>query len=161
MHTDVDWPAGLRAEMDQLLRSSSPLLGHLDGELVDWGLGWAETALTPTSAMAGIDGTTSAGLLAAFADTALEVASNSYGRICLAIGIDAHHHRPAGIGQPLRARARETARHDRTATFHIDVVDISAEQDVALLASFQGRGYLTSRWHLPEESFPEWWRDRY
>jgi acyl-CoA thioesterase len=150
------WPddlATLRPALDAVLRGSA-LLGHLGGELVDWGLGWAEVSLPTVPAFANLAGTVHGGVVAAAADAAFEAACNSYGRVALAAALSAHYTAPAAVGTTLTATAGEIGRGRRTASYRIDVLD----RDSVRVAWFQALAHRTSRWHLGEERWPPEWR---
>lgn len=139
-----------------MLRASA-LLGHLGGELVGWGLGWAEVRLPTVERFANLVGSVHGGIVGAAADAAFEAACNSYGRVSLAAGLSAHYTAPAPLGTVLSARAEEVARGRRTASYRIDVSD----GDGAPVAWFQALAYRTNRWHLGASLWPPEWRDRW
>lgn len=153
------WPpelAQLQAELDGVLRSS-PLLRHLSGDLVGWGLGWAEVRLPTREPFANLVGSVHGGIVSTVADAAFEAACNSYGRVALAAGLSAHYTAPAAVGTVLTARAEEVARGRRTASYRIQV----SGGESTLVAWFQALAYRTNRWHLGESRWPAEWRDRY
>jgi acyl-CoA thioesterase len=94
------------------------------------------------------------GALFSLADAALGVASNSWGRVCVALTIETQFLSAPG-DQVLIATAVERARTRRTAAYAIDV---TSEEDGTLRASFQAMAFRTGRWHLGEDAWPEEWR---
>ena len=97
------------------------------------------------------------GALFSLADSGLEVASNSWGRVCVSVSIDAQFHSPARHGEALIAEARERSRARRVAGYLIDIV---AEEDPTLLrASFQATVYRTERWHLGPGAWSDHWKN--
>ena len=79
-------PAESRAELDGMFRVGG--LGETLGfRLVEWGPGRAVVELRPTAAVANITGSVHGGVLYALADSAFEVACNSYGRVCVALDV--------------------------------------------------------------------------
>ena len=83
-------PPAIRTELDQVFRTGG--VGDLLGlELLDWGPGTARFRLDPSPAIANIAGSVHGGALYTLADSAFEVACNSYGRICVALDVTVHH----------------------------------------------------------------------
>lgn len=95
--------------------------------------------------------------LFSLADAGLEVASNSWGRVCVALFVDAQFHSPARQGEPLIAEARERSRSRRVAGYLIDVVDEVDESE--LRASFQATVYRTADWHLGPGAWSDDWKN--
>lgn len=154
-----EWPpelSHLRTEMHAVLRTS-PLLRHLGGDLVAWGLGWAEVRLPTEERFANLIGSVHGGIVNSAADAAFEAACNSYGRVAVAAGLSAQYTAPARVGTVLTATAAEVARGRRIASYRIDVSD----SENTLVAWFQALAYRTDRWHLGENRWPTEWRDRY
>jgi acyl-CoA thioesterase len=96
------------------------------------------------------------GALFSLADAGLEVASNSWGRVCVALFMDAQFHSPARAGEALIADARERSRSRRVGGYLIDVV---AEADESLRASFQATVYRTADWHLGSGAWTDSWKN--
>jgi acyl-CoA thioesterase len=87
-----------RDALDGLFRGGG--LGEVLGfRLVEWGDGRAVVELRPTPAVANIAGTVHGGVLYALADSAFEVACNSYGRVCVALDVSVHHASAAPVGR--------------------------------------------------------------
>jgi acyl-CoA thioesterase len=101
-------------------------------------------------------GSTHGGALFSLADTALGVACNAWGRICVALTVEAQYLTAGLVGETLRATAVERSRTRRTASYTIDVV---AEADGTLRAAFQAMCFRTGRWHLGEDAWPDNWRE--
>ncbi len=157
MLTRPRWPAEmevLRAEVDAVFRRN-PFLGALGIELADWGSGWAETRMTPTPELCNLVGTVHGGAIASLADTAFEVACNSYGRECVALDLACHFTAPAR-GERLTAEAEEVSRSRRTASYRVTV----AEAGVTV-AWFMAVAYRTERWRLGEDRYPGAWREQH
>jgi acyl-CoA thioesterase len=152
------WPAELDA---QRLRLQGVFYGvtyrHAMGaELVDWGLGWATFAATPTATVANLAGSVHGGVIAGLADLAFEVACNSYGRLAVATELAVHYAAAARTGTPLRADAVEVSRSRRLASYRVEV---TAAGEV--VAWCQAVAYRTNSWHGGESAYPEDWRGRY
>ena len=78
-------PPELRERLDGVLRDIG--FGHLVGiEVLDWEPGRARTRLVPGPEQTNVHGFVHGGALFAVADTAFEVACNSYGRVCVVPG---------------------------------------------------------------------------
>lgn len=78
-------------------------------------------------------GTAHGGYLNALADTALEIASNSYDVPAVALTTSMQYHKAAPIGMVLEIRTHETHRGRSTATYHIEV-----RSEEYLIATFTG-----------------------
>ena len=111
--------------------------------------------MTPKPEHCNLAGTVHGGVLFALADTAFEVACNSYGRLAVALESSCHYSRSAQIGETLTAGASEVARSRRTASYRIDVRD----HDGDLVAWYMALAYRTDEWHLGEDRWPEAWRE--
>jgi acyl-CoA thioesterase len=149
----VEMPAELRGELDAMFRSGG-LGGMLGFRLVDWAPGRAVVELRPTAAITNITGSVHGGVLYTMADSAFEVACNSYGRVCVALDVSVHHATPAPVGQPLVAEAVEVTRSARVASYRITATGADGE----VRAWYQATAYRTSRWHLGDDRWPATWR---
>ena len=149
----VEMPAELRSELDAMFQSGG-LGGMLCFRLVDWAPGRAVVELQPTPAIANITGSVHGGVLYAVADSAFEVACNSYGRVCVALDVSVHHASAAPLGQPVVAEAVEVSRSARVASYRITATGADGE----IRAWYQATAYRTTRWHLGEERWPDPWR---
>lgn len=143
-----------RARLEALFRSDAAVAA-LGADLVGWEGGRAAFRLAPAARHANFVGSVHGGVLFSLADAALGVASNSWGRICLALTVEIQFLTAAGIGDVLVATARERSRTRRTAAY---AVDVTSEADGALRASFSARAFRTGRWHLGEDAWPDEWR---
>jgi acyl-CoA thioesterase len=146
--------AELRGELDGMFRVGG-LGGTLGFRLVEWGPGWALVELRPTEAVANITGSVHGGVLYTLADSAFEVACNSYGRVCLALDVSVHHASAAPIGEPVVAEAVEVSRSARIASYRITATGAGGE----VRAWYQATAYRTSRWHFGADRWPQAWRD--
>jgi acyl-CoA thioesterase len=149
-------PGRLRAELDAMFRGGG-LGGMLGFGLVEWGAGRAVVGLRPTEAVANITGSVHGGVLYTLADSAFEVACNSYGRLCVALDVSVHHASAAPVGQPVVAEAIEVSRSARVASYRITATGAGGE----VHAWYQATAYRTSRWHFGAERWPEAWRAAY
>jgi acyl-CoA thioesterase len=149
-------PEGLRAELDGMFRLGG-LGGLLGFRLVEWEPGRAVAELRPTATVANITGSVHGGVLYTLADSAFEVACNSYGRVCVALDVSVHHASAAPVGEPVVAEAVEVSRSARVASYRITATGAGGE----VRAWYQATAYRTSRWHFGAERWPEAWRAVY
>lgn len=131
------------------------LAALLGVELVEWDGGRARLRWTPGDDHRNFVGGVHGGALFSLADAALAVASNSWGRVCVALTVEAQFLAPVPPGVVLVAEARERSRTRRTASY---LIEVTPEDDPsALVATFQAMAYRTDRWHLGAgEWSPEW-----
>ncbi len=144
-----------RRGLETMFRAA-PLARLLGIELLEWDGGRARLRWVPGPDHGNIVGVVHGGALFSLADSGLEVASNSWGRVCVALAVDAQFHSPARPGQALIAEARERSRSRRVGGYLIDVV---AEADpTQLRASFQATAYRTDDWHLGPGAWTDSWK---
>jgi len=143
----------LRDRLDLVLRDSG--FGRLVGvEVVDWEPGRARTRLVPGADQTNVHGFVHGGALFAVADTAFEVACNSYGRVSVGLDVSVHYAAPAQPGEALVAEALEVTRSRRVASYRVEVKgDDKLVRCTALAVAFR-----TDRWHLGEDQWPPEWR---
>jgi acyl-CoA thioesterase len=149
-------PDGNRESLDALFRAD-PFAAALGAEILDWGDGRARVRYTPGRTHVNFLGGVHGGALYAAADVALSVASNSWGRRCVAISIEAHYLAPATPGDVLVVHAEEEARSRRIGSYRLHVEDATGR----LVASLHALGFRTDGWHLGEDAWPEDWRRAY
>jgi acyl-CoA thioesterase len=147
------WPEANRARLEAVFQSDAYVNG-LGAKLVDWDGGRAVFRFAPEPRHRNFVGSVHGGAVFSLADSALAVASNSWGRICVALTVEVQF-LSAPIGDVLVATAVERSRTRRTAAYAIDV---SSEDEGALRASFQAMVFRTGGWHLGEDAWPEEWR---
>ena len=149
-------PEELRERLDEVLRDIG--FGRLVGvDVLDWEPGRARTRLVPSAEQTNVHGFVHGGALFAAADTAFEVACNSYGRVCVGLDVSIHYAAPAQAGETLVAQARELSRSRRVASYHVDVVGEDGRPRCTALAV----AFRTDRWHFGEEAWPVDWRERF
>ena len=129
--------------------------GLLGFRLVEWGPGRAVVELEPTPAVANITGSVHGGVLYTLADSAFEVACNSYGRVCVALDVSVHHASAAPVTETVTAEAVEVSRSARVASYRITATGPGGE----VRAWYQATAYRTSRWHFGTETWPLAWRE--
>ena len=151
--TNEPWPETNRAALEAVFQNDA-YVKALGAELVEWDGGRATFRLTPEPRHLNFVGSIHGGALFSLADSALGVASNSWGRVCVALTIEAQF-LSAPTDHVLVATAVERSRTRRTAAYAIDV---TSEDDGVLRATFSAMAFRTGRWHLEEDAWPEDWR---
>ena len=151
--TSDPWPEANRARLAAVFESDA-FVNDLGAKLVEWDGGRAVFRLAPEPRHRNFVGSVHGGALVSLADSALGVASNSWGRVCVALTIEVQF-LSAPVDDVLVATAVERSRTRRTAAYAIDV---TSEHDGALRASFQAMVFRTGRWHLGEDAWPKDWR---
>jgi len=151
--TNERWLEVNRARLEAVFQSDA-YVNEFGAKLVEWDGGRAAFRLAPEPRHLNFVGSVHGGALFSLADSALGVASNSWGRLCVALTVETHF-LSAPVGDVLVATAVERARTRRTAAYAIDVI---SEDDGSLRASFQAMVFRTGRWHLGEDAWPEEWR---
>lgn len=97
--------------------------------------GEAELEMTVSENSVNVFGTCHGGVLFTFADTALSIACNSYGRQSVAQQCSITFVRPVRLGDHLIVRAFERCRTNRTAIYDCTV---TSAQDGKVVAEFRG-----------------------
>jgi acyl-CoA thioesterase len=145
--------AELGDRLDAVLRDIG--FGRLVGvEVVDWQPGRARTRLVPGEEHTNVHGFVHGGALFAVADTAFEVACNSYGRVCVGLDVTVHYAAPAQPGEALLAEALEATRSRRIASYRVEVTG----EDGLVRCTALAVAFRTDRWHLGEDEWPPDWR---
>jgi len=141
-----------RAALDAMFRSDV-FAGRLGAELEDWGGGWARVGLTLTGEQRNFAGWLHGAVTFGLGDVAFAVASNSWGRLCVALSVDVQFLASASPGQRLIAECRERHRSRRTGAYLIEV-----HADEVLVGSLHALVHRTSRWHLGADAWSDDWR---
>ena len=114
--------------------------------MVEIGKGTATAELKVTSDMLNFLGSTHGGILFALADTVFAAASNSYGKVAVALSMNIGYLAPSFEGALLRATAVETKRSNRTAWYRITV-----ETGTEVLAILDALAYRKNEYFLSLE----------
>jgi acyl-CoA thioesterase len=146
-----------RAAMDELFRADG-YAGHLGATLEDWGGGWARVGMAIAPAHLNFAGWLHGGVTFSLGDMAFAVASNSWGRLCVALSVDVQFLASASPGTGLVATCRERHRTTRTGAYLIEVHEAD-RTDAPLLASLHALVHRTNRWHLGEDRWSPAWRE--
>ena len=112
-------------------------------ELIDSGSGTATVALNVNESHLNFNGTCHGGIIFSLADSAFGLASNSHGIVAAGINANIAYHAATRIGDRLIARARETARSTRFASYIVEVL----RNDSQVAATFIGTVYITADQH--------------
>jgi acyl-CoA thioesterase len=118
------------------MSSSAPVIPfakHLGLEILPASEGTAHLRARVLDVHTNSFGTAHGGYLNALADTALEIASNSYDVPAVALTTSMQYHKAARIGEELDISASETHRGRSTATYHIEIAS-----GATLIATFTG-----------------------
>lgn len=107
-------------------------------KLIDVDYGYAKTELTIEDKHLNAAGIGQGGAIFTLADYAFAVASNSHGKVALAINVDISYHLPARLGDILTAEAREIARSKRLATYIVSITN----QEHRPVATFKGTVFI-------------------
>jgi phenylacetic acid degradation protein PaaD len=143
-----------RARLEAVFDSDA-YVDDLGAKLVEWDGGRATFRLATEPRHGNFVGSIHGGALFSLADSALGVACNSWGRICVALTIETQFLSAPLAGEVLVATAVERSRTRRTAAYAIDVV---SETDGTLRATFSAMVFRTGRWHLGPDAWSEEWQ---
>lgn len=138
--------------LDELFRGDG-FARVLGAELDDWGGGWARVRWTPRDEHVNFGGVVHGGAVFGLGDYAFAVASNSWGRVAVALTVDVQFLRGVRPGVALTAEARERSRSRRTGAYLIEVSDPDR-----LVASLHAMVYRIDGWHLGEGAWDDGWR---
>lgn len=145
-----------RDRLDGLFRGDA-YMAELGMELVRWTGGAATVRWTPQDTHRNFAGTVHGGAVFSLADAAFAVASNSWGRVCVALSVEIHYLSAPPAGVELEAVARERFRGRRAGSYLIEVRPSGgASEDI--IASFHAMVHRTDRWHLGEDAWSDDWR---
>lgn len=114
--------------------------------VLEIGKGTAVAELTVTKDMLNFMGSTHGGVLFALADTVFAAASNSYGKVAVALSMNIGYLAPSFEGALLRATAVETKRNNRTSWYRITV-----ESDQEVLAILDALAYRKNEYFIAAE----------
>lgn len=135
--------------------NGDPFAGVLAVEVVEWAGGSARVRAMPKAEHCNFLGGVHGAFLYAGADVALSIASNSWGRIAVAVSIDMHYLAAAQLDEALEFSAAETSRGRSIATYALEV-----RCQGELIANATGVTFRTARWHFGDEVWSDDWRSR-
>jgi acyl-CoA thioesterase len=145
--THPNWP-----DLDRLFRGDGFARG-MGAELDDWGGGWSRVGWTPSAEHLNFGGVVHGGAVFGVGDYAFAVASNSWGRVAVALSVEVQFLRGVQPDTPLVAEGHERSRSRRTGAYLIEVR--GPEQ---LVASLHAMVYRIDAWHLGADAWDEAWR---
>lgn len=141
-----------RDRLDALF-GADPFAGTLGAAVEHWEGGRALVSWTPGGRHANFSGLVHGGAVFALGDAAFAVASNSWGRVAVALSVEVHFLAAPVSGTVLRAEAVERSRTRRTGSYLIEVSGPDG-----LVASLHAMVFRTAGWHFGEDAWPEAWR---
>jgi acyl-CoA thioesterase len=148
-------PQGRREDLDSRFRSD-PMASSLGLDLQAWGLGTARVELAIGPQHSNFVGGAHGGVLFSIGDFAMSVASNSHGRLAVAVQLDISYHHGVQIGDVVVATAKERSRSRQLGSYLVEL----HVQD-RLVASSTGMTFRTQDWWSGADVWPEEWRRRY
>lgn len=98
-----------------------PFAQKLNIELIDWGKGYAKTALTIMEDMLNFHDVAHGGLIFSLADYAFAVASNSHGQVAVGISTNMSYVAAGKLGERLICTATEINNNGRLAIYEMEV----------------------------------------
>lgn len=98
-----------------------PFAQKLNIELIDWGKGYAKTALTIMEDMLNFHDAAHGGLIFSLADYAFAVASNSHGQVAVGISTNMSYVAAGKLGERLICTATEINNNGRLAIYEMEV----------------------------------------
>lgn len=163
---------GNHAALDTVFRGDG-YAGRLGADLVDWGGGWSRVGLEVADDHHNFAGWLHGGVSFGVGDVAFAVASNSWGRLSVALAVDVQFLGSAETGERLVAEARERHRTRRTAAYLIEVHAVSTDLELdglgpspvdldgRLLGSLHAMVHRTGRWLLGGDHWSPDWREHH
>ena len=98
-----------------------PFAQKLNIELIDWGKGYAKTAITIMEDMLNFHDVAHGGLIFSLADYAFAVASNSHGQVAVGISTNMSYVAAGKLGERLICTATEINNNGRLAIYEMEV----------------------------------------
>ncbi len=127
----------------ETLFAKDPAMNGLGFELIDSGPGMATLALQVSEPHLNFNGTCHGGIVFALADSAFGLAANSHGTVAAGINANIAYHKATRLGDKLIARARETTRSTRLASYIVEVL----RNESQVVATFSGTAFITADQH--------------
>ena len=152
-----------RDRLDETFRGDT-YMTELGMQLVRWTGGTATVRWTPRDVHRNFSGAVHGGAIFSLADAAFAIASNSWGRVCVALAVEIHYLSAPPVGVELEAVARERSRGRRAASYLIELrpagddIEVRPTGSEDLVASFHAMVHRTDRWHLGEDAWSVEWR---
>lgn len=140
-------------ELLNRLFSEDRFAASLGIELTAWSGGTATAIATPGPEHCNFAGSVHGGYLFSAADVVASVASNSWGRVSVAVSIDIEYLSAAGTGRPLVFTANEAGCGRNLATYRVDVHHRDKLVAIATAVTFR-----TADWHGGPDAWTDHWR---
>ncbi len=147
-HENVD-------RLNELFRGD-PFIEFLGAEVVGWDGGSATIRVAAGTKHHNFAGGVHGGFLFSGLDIALSIASNSWGRMAVAVSVDVHYLAAAPAGEVLDFIATEVSRGRNMATYALEV----RRQD-KLYATATGTTFRTDNWHFDSVAWTDRWRSNH
>ncbi len=145
-------PPGLADRLDVAFRRD-PHADHLGIEIISWERGSATVGCTIAERHTNFLGGGHGGVMFSLADVAMSIASNTDGRVTVAVQVDISYRRKVSPGDRLTATATVTNTSRRFT--HLDIEVLAGESKVSAATAI---GYRTDDWHFGAEAWPDAWR---
>ena len=125
--------------LDEMLQriNQDPYAGFLDIELLELREGYSRVAMTVGEHMLNFHGMPHGGAIFSLADVAFAAASNSYGRVAVALNVNISFLSAVSVGTHLQAEAKAESLGRRTALYRMAVT----AEDGTLVALCHGTVY--------------------
>ncbi len=129
----------MAGKIARFMREKDKMAVWLNIELLKVRIGYARIGMIIREDMLNAVDVCQGGAIFSFADFAFAVASNSHGKIALAVSANINFTNPAFAGDRLIAEAEELSRTKRTGSYQIKV---TREGDQKLIALFNGNVFV-------------------
>ncbi|HOT07676.1 MAG: hypothetical protein A4E45_01952 [Methanosaeta sp. PtaB.Bin039] len=113
---------------------------RLGMHLLELDRGYARVELLPSEDTGNIFGTVHGGVIFSLLDQAFGAAANSHGTVYVALNVSVNYLRPARVGEPLYAEAREINRSRRVSTYQLEARNRAGELIATAQATAYGKG---------------------
>ena len=130
----------------ELIGSGDRLIGLFGMEIIECREGSSSVGMRVKDAHLNAAGICHGGTIFSLADVAFALASNSHGRIALALDMSISYTKPAAVGAYLTARCREKQRGKKIAHYIIEVKD----SEGVLVALLKATSFIKDTSHFEE-----------
>lgn len=130
----------------ELVEKKDRLIGLFGMEILECAEGTSSVGMTVKDAHLNAADICHGGTVFALSDVAFALASNSHGRIALALEVSISYTKPVRAGVYLTARCREMQRGKKVATYVIEVGDSEGD----LVALLKATAFIKDKMHFEE-----------
>ena len=127
-------------DMNEMMKEDS-LFSQFGMVLVNYGPGWSKVSMAVHKDMLNGYGATHGAVIYALSDVAFAIACNSRGTKGVALSMNIHYRRPAGLGETLTAEGREESLGRTTGVYRMKVTN----GDGKLVAVADGLAFLSQK----------------